>query len=193
MQPLSLWQPPLDAGEAKLAELVLYISDRCSDDETFGATKLNKILHAADFLAYATFGKAITGVDYFHLPQGPGPRRFVPVREHLIETHRLAIQERTRFGFKQSRPIALEEADLSSFEAREIALVDEIIKILDGKSATAVSEGSHVNRFSLGWQLTHDREVIPYDTVFVSAMRPTADEYAKARGLAETRGWLASS
>ena len=90
---------PLSPEEEKLAELILYIAEKSSGDEGFGATKLNKILHAADFLAFAIRGEAITGVDYFHLAQGPAPRRYVPVREHLIEEDRLAIEERERFGW----------------------------------------------------------------------------------------------
>ena len=185
--------PPFTDDEAKLAELILYVSAKCSDDETFGATKLNKILHASDFLAYANFGKAITGADYFHLPQGPGPRRYLPVRNHLIEKNRLVLQELTRFGRRQSRPVALEEADLSGFDAREIALVDDVIKALDGQSATTVSEESHTNWFSLGWQLTSDKESIPYESVFVSAIRPSEGDFARARELAEAHGWLKSA
>ena len=62
-------------------------------------------------------------------------------------------------------------------KAREIALIDDVIRVLDGRTATQVSEGSHVNRFSLGWQLTRDRETIPYETVFVSAARPSEDDF----------------
>ena len=141
----------LSPEEEKLAELILYIAEKSSDDEGFDATKLNKILHAADFLAFAIKGEAITGVDYFHLTQGPGARRFVPVREHLVEKDRLAIEERRRFGYAQFRPVALDEADLSNFEAREISIVDDVIRILWGKTAKQVSEGSHVNDISLGW------------------------------------------
>ena len=181
---------PLSPEEEKLAELILYIAEKSSDDEGFGATKLNKILHAADFLAFAIRGEAITGVEYFHLRQGPGPRRFVPVREHLVKEDRLAIEECRRFGYAQHRPVALDEADLSNFEAREISIVDDVIRILWGKTATQVSEGSHVNNISLGWQLTGDQETIPYESVFVSAATPSEGDSLRARELAETHSWL---
>ena len=49
--------------ERKLKELILYVADRCEADPTFGAIKLNKTLFYADFLAFASTGKPITGVE----------------------------------------------------------------------------------------------------------------------------------
>ena len=51
-------------GEEKLRELIIYISDKCIDDETFGAVKLNKILYLSDFDHYAKYGIPITGLPY---------------------------------------------------------------------------------------------------------------------------------
>jgi hypothetical protein len=79
--------------ERKMKELILYISQKCADDAKFGATKLNKILYFSDFLAYAYHGSPITGFEYQKLPNGPAPRRLVPVREQLMESGELGIQE----------------------------------------------------------------------------------------------------
>lgn len=182
--------PALGPEEAKLAELILYVSDRCSTDEDCGATKLNKILHACDFLAYALYGQSITGVEYVHLPQGPAPRRLLPVQGQLIASNRLAIQERSRFAYTQRRPVPLDEANLDVFDGYQVALIDEVIRLVDNKNAKEVSEQSHVNRISLGWQLTRDKETIPYQSVFVSAAPATEDDFARARELAVEHGWL---
>ena len=40
----------------RLGELILYIAERCADDHTLGATKLNKILWFSDFLGVRTPG-----------------------------------------------------------------------------------------------------------------------------------------
>ena len=45
-------EKPLCPNDEKLRELIVYISDRCETDETFGAVKLNKILFLADFNAH---------------------------------------------------------------------------------------------------------------------------------------------
>ena len=46
----------------KFKELVLHISQKCADDPSFGAVKLNKILFFADFASSAHYGTPITGV-----------------------------------------------------------------------------------------------------------------------------------
>ena len=55
--------PELD-GNKRLRELVLYVSHKCSNDPTFGATKLNKILFYSDFWSFFRFGEPIAGLRY---------------------------------------------------------------------------------------------------------------------------------
>lgn len=176
--------------EEKFVELVLYVSDQCAADEDFGAVKLNKILHAADFQAYARYGTPITGAEYFHLPQGPAPRLMKPISDRLQDGGDIAIHERGRYGRLQKRTVPLREPDLRHFQGWEIALVDNVIAAFEGKNATDVSNISHENDTSIGWQLARDRETIPYQTVFVSALPPSRDDLEWARELAEEYGWL---
>ena len=56
-------------NERKLAELILYISQRYATDPNFGMVKLNKALYFPDFSAYASWGETITGAEYQHLPE----------------------------------------------------------------------------------------------------------------------------
>lgn len=58
--------------EAKFAELILYIVQKCAADETFDNAKLNHLLFHADFLAYAELGEPITGVEYIREKGGDG-------------------------------------------------------------------------------------------------------------------------
>src|SRR2546425_884388 len=75
--------PTLQQGDEKLAEMILHIAQLSEGDEPFGATKLNKILFYCDFLSYLYHGKPITGQEYQKLPNGPAPRRLVPVLQYL--------------------------------------------------------------------------------------------------------------
>ncbi|MFA5885459.1 MAG: Panacea domain-containing protein [Acidimicrobiia bacterium] len=70
--------------EAKLTELVLLVADRLRDDRAGGATKLNKVLSFADFAHCRRTGHSITGAEYQKLPQGPAPRRLLPIRDRLL-------------------------------------------------------------------------------------------------------------
>lgn len=144
----------------KLAELMLHIARACETDESFGLTKLFKILFFADFRAFATWGRSITGVDYLKLDKGPVPRPGFAVRDELVRTGRAAERVEQRFNYRQKKLFALTEPDLSAFDGNEIAIVDDIVRTLWGKSARDVSDLSH--QFS-GWNLAKDRETIPYE------------------------------
>lgn len=167
-------------SDQKMAELILYISDRCQTDPAYGATKLNKILFYADFLYYANKGESITGQEYMRLDNGPAPRRLVPVRDQLVDHRELVIRDQPFGAFRQKRPLALRPADLSAFSGEQIAMVDTVIQDLWGRTATEVSELSHLFE---GWKLAEDRETIPYATAFLAEDEPSESDYALARAL----------
>ncbi|MBD0319096.1 MAG: SocA family protein [Gemmatimonadetes bacterium] len=167
----------------KLAELILYISDRHETDELFGSVRLAKTLFYADFLYYAKHGRSITEERYIRMKNGPVPDALLETRDRLQHKGELVMKERFVRGYKQKRPIAIREPDLSEFSAEEIAMVDYVLSKLEGQTATAVSELSH--RFE-AWQLAADGEEIPYQTAFISEREPSAEDYAFARELLTT-------
>ncbi len=175
--------------EQKFKELILHIAKKCEGDKYYGATKLNKILFYSDFLAYKMYDKPITGADYFALPLGPAPRRFIPIKEQMSSDNDLVLKKQ----YSQHRFVALRDPDYDEFSAKEIALVDWIIDVLRETDAEFVSELSHL---FLGWQAamaegqkTDERVSIPYETVFVK--NPAIDGYEEAYGLelAKKHGW----
>src|SRR5258708_16579429 len=118
-------------NESRYRELVLYVCQKCATDPKFGATKLNKILYFADFLAYAQLGEPITGFEYQKLPNGPAPRRLVPIREEMVKDRELALQYvKLVNGHVQERPVGLRAARLSVFTPEQISLVDGVIEEL---------------------------------------------------------------
>jgi hypothetical protein len=170
-------------SEDKFRELILYVSQKCATDPTFGATKLNKILFYSDFLAYANLGKAITNFDYQKLPNGPAPRRLVPVRDQMVEKGELGVQEiRLRSGNVQKRTVNLRQPNLSVFTGEEISQIDEVIGSFENVKAEAVSELSHR---MIGWMLADDGESIPYNTIFLSNEALSATELERGRDLAK--------
>jgi Protein of unknown function (DUF4065) len=169
--------------DRKLAELILYVSERCEQDQYFGATKLNKILFYADFLFFQKTGRSITGQEYRRLPNGPAPKRLVPVRQQLDDAGDLAVKERHINGLRQVRTLAIREPDLSGFDGDEIAMVDYVITKLWNETAAGASDLSHG---LLGWKLAEDSETIPYETVFLSERKITREEADYALQLIET-------
>jgi hypothetical protein len=169
-------------NDEKFQELVLYISQKCATDPTFGAIKLNKILFYSDFLTFAKSGVAITGFAYQRLQNGPAPRRLVPVRNKMIQQRILALQEvQLKNGRVQKRTVNLREANLNIFTGAEIAMVDFIIDSLSDCDAQTVSDISHR---MVGWQIAVEGEEIAYETVFLSNEPLSEGEIARGREIA---------
>lgn len=176
---------PWNDKQRRLRELILYIATKCVDDPNFGATKLNKILFYADFIAYMKWEKPVTGVRYMKGDFGPVPRALVPVRNEMVDLDEIEIQEVSRFNFKQKRPVAKREPDLSLFSAQEIALVDSIIDILRGFTGIQVSELTH-NR---AWRIADKGQDIPYQAVFLSDDDVAESDVVRAAELSREHGW----
>lgn len=156
-----------EVSDPKLKELILYICDKCADDPDFGATKLNKILYASDFLAFKHHGESITGSRYTRRDQGPVVRRLPAVREQLIESSDLVVRPVARGRYIQHRYIALREASIDEhFIARQISLVDEVIDALNGMNARNVSDMTH----GYAWKVAADGTDIPYESIYLSDM-----------------------
>lgn len=170
------WQP----NDTKLKELILFIALHSEGDKRFGATKLNKLLFFADFLAYLYLGKPITGHEYQALPKGPAPRYLMPIREAMEVDKDIAIQKIDFYGREQHKIFALREPDLSLFTAEEIELVHHIIEECWNKRANDISDDSH--RF-VGWALAGPGETIPYEVALVSTTDPTPADIAYAKEL----------
>ncbi len=167
-------------NDTKLKELILYIALRSEGDEYFAATKLNKLLFFADFLAYLNFGESITGSEYQKLDRGPAPRRLVPVREEMETNEDIVITKRAFYGRPQHKIFALREPDLSLFSPHQIDLVNRVIEKYWNKNASQVSDESHL--FS-GWKYAEIGEKIPYEVALVGRRNLTPEELEYAETL----------
>src|SRR5438132_1892623 len=81
----STYSFPRMNSDARLREMILYISAACETDSTYGATKLNKILQRSDLRCFARLGTPLTGTEYQALAAGPAPKRLLPVRKRMLE------------------------------------------------------------------------------------------------------------
>lgn len=173
-------------GEARLREMILYIASKCAEDPTFGAVKLNKILHRSDLQCFAQHGQPLTGVEYQALQNGPAPRRLVPVRASMLQNDDIREEERLVGGHRQVRIIARRAANLSAFDAAQLAIVDAEIEALWGHRAVDASAQSH----GRAWRIARNSDdMIPYEAVFLSEDLLTPDDAARARELAHQYGW----
>ena len=163
--------------DRKLAELILFISERSEADLWFGEDKLTKLLFNADFSAFRMHKKSITGQQYEKRFACPAPKRLAAVRKALVDRGELAIREREPFGTKQNRSFALRTADLSDFTADEIALVTKLIAENRERGSSAVL---NVSEEICGWEQADNGEMIPYEIAFISRRPPTEKERQRA-------------
>jgi len=159
--------------ESKLRELIVYISSLSERDDSFGAIKLNKLLFRADFIAYAQWGKPLTGVEYFALENGPAPRAMKKLLSFMQELGEIVIREKDYFGLEQHRVIPLRSPDITRFDVHEMNLLFRLIQHYWGTSGTSMSNESHE---FLGWSLAKPEETIPYSVALVGNRQPTLDE-----------------
>ena len=173
----------------RFKELIVYVVERCQDDPAFGAVKLNKILYYADFDTYRLLGTPISGATYRKLQAGPAPRELLMARDELIAERRIRQESRPYFNRRQRR-LVLEEgegANAETFSAQEREIIDSAIAFLWPMSAREASDYAHRE---LGWSLAAEREVIPYQSAFLSA--DPMDQETEEAGLRIGREFLAS-
>lgn len=169
------FQAPQGPNEHKFRELVLFIAQKSEGDVQFGATKLNKLLFYADFLAFQSFGQAITCHRYQRLDKGPAPRALVPILARMEADGEIVRVERNHYGKTQKRVVARRMANLDLLSSKEVDLVSQLIQECWGKTAKAMSDLSH--RFR-GWRLAKDGEDIPYEVALVQFRKPTKADAA---------------
>jgi hypothetical protein len=158
--------------EAKLKELILYVSAKSETDPKYGYTKLNKLLFYIDFSAFREFGEAVTGARYHAIEHGPAPMAMKHIERDMTEARDLVIRPGFRGGLSQQKPIALRGADLGAFSGREIALVDDVIGRFWNLDATEIQ---HLSHEEIGWRLAYPRrEEIPYSVALIESIEITA-------------------
>lgn len=169
----------------RLRQLILFVAERCQADPTFGMTKLVKILYRADFESFARYGKTLTGTQYKKFPYGPVSQDALDVRDQMEQQREIAVVKEGYSAFPRDRVVPLQVANLDEFSGNDIALIDGIIDMFHGQTATLVSEFSH----DRAWEAAGDYENIPYEAALLSDDPPTEDDVARAHELSTRHGW----
>ena len=168
---------PIEPDEAKFRALILYVAQALADDPSFGAIKLNKVLFEAEFAHMRATGTPITGVVFQRLPQGPAPRRLLPVQDQLIRSGDAHLEEVTYLGYQQKRLVADQVVDPRIyFDDDELVSITQAIELLRPMNAT---EASHRSHDEIGWQIVDEGETIPYETAFLR--KPVVTETTRRR------------
>jgi Protein of unknown function (DUF4065) len=176
---------PDSESDRKLAELLLYVAEKVSEDRAAGAVRINKILFFAEFAHVRTHGAPITGAEYQKLRNGPAPRRLKPIRDRLVEGGEAELVSERYFGRRVDKLKPLRPAREELFSPDELAAVDEVIEALSGRTAEDVSNLSHRE---MAWRMVDEGDTIPFSAALLARdFVPTESRRRHARGLASSR------
>ena len=140
---------------------------------------MNKILFFADFISFAKYEMPVTGVQYKKYRQGPVPTVLKRLRDEMEADGAIALKKKEHYGHSQHRIVSLRDPDFNRLNARDIALVDDVIGMLWERSATEVSKISH----DRAWRNALEGEPIPYEAAFVSDEPLTERDIAVAESM----------
>lgn len=168
--------------EEKFRELIIDVCYRSQNDPNFGAVKFNKLLFYIDLEAYAQLGHTISGQKYWKLEHGPAPKQMLPVMRDMQEKGEIKTDGRPSYQYMQKATYALREPNRSVFSADELAIIELIIERYKDKNATEMKYLSHE---FIGWKLTEIKEVIPFETVFISNRPLTTPEITYGKQLVD--------
>ena len=119
-------------------------------------TQIMKNLFSIDFESYKMNNKSITSLIYAHGTYGPVIDKKDDYLDFLLKNNYIEMvnNEEDVILFKPAK-----ECDISVFSKEEIIIMNKVLKVLKGKSASKLTHWSH--KF-IGWINTKDGEKIDY-------------------------------
>lgn len=148
----------------KLREVLLYVLEKVGAKPNVGETVLYKLLYFIDFDYYEKTGHSITGLSYVRNHFGPTPTvDFRSVVEGMKASEELEVAETKYFKNTQRKYLPLKSVKLDKLSASELQHIDETLARLSDKSATELSELSHLDT---PWRVAKQGQKIKYRFVF---------------------------
>ncbi|MBP6695930.1 MAG: DUF4065 domain-containing protein [Saprospiraceae bacterium] len=154
-------EPTLQVNKFK--NVLLYILERCAGKPNVGETVLYKLLYFSDFNYYELYEEHLTGATYRKLPYGPVPQKLDIIIGQMVEKGQLQKVNTEHHGYRQTRYLPLEKADLTELRASEKEIIDRVIEQMSDWSASMISDYSHKD---LPWEVTDEGKDISYELAF---------------------------
>ncbi len=144
----------------KLKQLILYISKKTQNIDSFWKTVLNKLLYFSDFNYYEWTYETITWVNYKKLPFWPVPENISDILDEMVSESLIAITETTYHNYTQQKIIPLVEANLDFLNdideksakktkydnlPKSIQIINDVLNKFKHHKASEISEWSHMD------------------------------------------------
>jgi uncharacterized phage-associated protein len=134
----------LKINEKKYENTILYLIQSLGG-MLKGKKKLAKLLYFADFDYYEKYEEPLIGDEYRAQPMGPLPVRMTAVLDKLEKGKKIKIGFEHLPGYEKETEIYTsgKKADLSIFSAKEIAMLERVVKIYGELNGTQLQLLSH--------------------------------------------------
>jgi len=158
----------------KFRQVLLYITEQVGSKPNVGMTVLYKLLYFSDFDYYERYEEQLMGLTYFKNHFGPTPREFVSVVDSMKAEGLLTEVRNKHFAHEQRKFLPVVEPDLSILTAQEIEMIDSVLARYSEKSATQLSNLSHIDT---PWACAKEGEDLKYEHVFYRPEQFSVREY----------------
>lgn len=158
----------------KFREVLLYVLERCGARANVGETVIYKLLYFIDFNFYELYEQHLTGEAYRKVSFGPAPCHFSEIVEQMIERGELKKITAEYYGKRQKKYIPQVKAEPGKFDGRELEVINRVIDGLSSMNAASIEDYSHED---IPWQVTDDKEIIDYESVFYRKPAYSVREY----------------
>ena len=128
-----------------------------------GESVLYKLLYFMDFDYYEKYEEQLIGATYIRNHFGPTPVEFAKIVSEMEAAGEIEKVETKYYKFDQKKYLPRREPKLDVLNAREMALIDEVINRHAHKSAKELSEYSHKD---VPWTTAEEGQPIDYEAVF---------------------------
>lgn len=158
----------------KFREVLLYVLGKVGAYPQVGETVIYKLLYFIDFDYYEKYEEQLIGAKYIKNHHGPTPVEFGKIVNDMEKRGEIEKIKSKYFQYEQRKYLPRRAADLSVLSARELAMIEDVLRRLGRKNAKELSEYSHED---IPWKTHKAGEVIDYESVFYRDEKYSVREY----------------
>ncbi len=159
----------------KFKQVLLYVLEKTGGKPNVGMTVLYKLLYFIDFDYYEKYHEQLMGLTYIKNHHGPTPKEFVKVVEEMKKNGEVEEIKSKYFTHEQKKFLPILKSDLTVLSVLEKEMIDNVLMRYADKSATELSEISHIDT---PWSVAEKSgDVLEYEHVFYRPAELSVGDY----------------
>ncbi len=133
-----------ELDKIKYQNLILYLAQKVGARPNVGETVFYKLIYFIETLSRSRYGKGITNESFYKMQYGPVPTSFQSITEEMINRNELDKVTGRYFKYMQTK--YLPRVKFSGLSQEELSIITEIVETLGDKTATELSDLSHLDK-----------------------------------------------